>query len=466
VEKQATVVDTDDVINASRITALQIMVGVMGALILVVDGYVTQVISYVAPQIAREWSIPREVLGWILAADKFGLVIGYLAVAPLSGYFGHKRVSTGCVLLFGVMALLTTTASNTVELFLLRLVTGIGLGGAIPSGVALTGEYFPKWRRSTAITFIFCGLSLGQFGSGEVTNLVLQPYGWQAPFLIGGAASIIMAVLLAAALPDSLEYLVNRGGKPEHAAAILRRIDPSLPQKATLVAGARTKNKLTVAQLLPQLFQSGRTFGTLVIWLAIGMNLIANTSLQTWLTEILLRSGFDQSIAIRATGMAFIAGIVSAFIIGPLMDRFGPYRVTVALFICAAVFRSLLGLSLSFDEASLILMAAFAAGFCTSSIQKAHNALSVYFYPVALRSTGLGWGLGIGRFGAIIGPILFGYLLGALEWSPTAVFCVTAIPLLVGGTGIFLMSRRYGEEAPEQRVASAAPPQAKASQAA
>jgi AAHS family 4-hydroxybenzoate transporter-like MFS transporter len=463
-ERERVVLDTDDVINASRIGRLQIMIGVLGALILVVDGYNTQVISYVAPQIAREWSISREVLGWILAADKFGLVVGYLAVSPLSGYFGHKRISTGSVLLFGTMALLTTTAGDTVELFLLRLLTGIGLGGAIPSCVAIVGEYFPKWRRSTAITFIYCGLSLGQFSSGEVTNIVLQPFGWQAPFLAGGFLALAVAAVLVVLLPDSLEYLVNRGGKPAQAATILRRIAPTLPAEPKLVAGARSKSTLTPRQLLPQLFQSGRSFGTLVIWLAIGMNLIANTSLQTWLTEILLRSGFDQSVAIRATGMAFIAGIVSAFIIGPLMDRFGPYRVTVALFVCAAFFRSVLGVSLAFDSASLILLTAFAAGFCTSSIQKAHNALSVYFYPVALRSTGLGWGLGIGRFGAIVGPILFGYLLGALQWSPTAVFCVTAIPLVVGATAIFLMGRHYGDERiDELRVPDgAAPAEAKA----
>jgi AAHS family 4-hydroxybenzoate transporter-like MFS transporter len=439
------------------------MVGVLAALILVVNGYNVQVISYVAPQIARDWAIPREVLGWILAADKFGLMAGYLIVSPMSGYFGHKRIAVGCVALFGAMALLTTMASGTVELFVVRLLTGIGLGGSIPSAVALTGEYFPKWRRSTAITFIYCGLSLGQFSSGEVTNLMLQPYGWQASFWVGGFIALGMAAVLAVLLPDSLEYLVNRSGKPDRAVGILRRIAPSVPEDANLVAGARSKSKLTIWQLLPQLFQSGRGFGTLVIWLAIGTNLIANTTVQTWLTEILLRSGFEQGVAIRATGMAFIAGIVSAFIIGPLMDRFGPYRVTVALFMAAALFRSALGVSLAFDSATLVLAAAFAAGFCTSSIQKAQNALSVYFYPVALRSTGLGWGLGVGRSGAIVGPILLGYLLGSLQWSATAVFCVTAIPLLVGGTAIFLMGRRYGEEpVGEQAGVTSAPQPAKA----
>jgi len=462
-ERPGAVLDTDDVINASGIGRLQIMVGVLGALILVVNGYNVQVISYVAPQIARDWAIPREVLGWILAADKFGLMAGYLIVSPMSGYFGHKRIAIGCVALFGAMALLTTMASGTIELFAVRLLTGIGLGGSIPSAVALVGEYFPKWRRSTAITFIYCGLSLGQFSSGEVTNIVLQPYGWQASFWIGGFIALGMAAVLVVLLPDSLEYLVNRSGKPERAVGILRRIAPSLPEGANLVAGARSKSTLTVWQLLPQLFQSGRGFGTLAIWLAIGTNLVANTSLQTWLTEILLRAGFDQRMAILATGMAFIAGIVSAFIVGPLMDRFGPYRVTVALFMAAAFFRSALGVSLAFDSATLVLSAAFAAGFCTSSIQKAQNALSVYFYPVALRSTGLGWGLGVGRSGAIVGPILFGYLLGVLQWSATAVFLVTAIPLLVGGAAIFLMGRHYGgEPVREQAAVPQAPQPAKA----
>src|SRR6266513_4217428 len=227
-DRPGEVLDTDAVINASRIGRLQIMVGVLGALILFVDGFNTQVIGYIAPQIAKNWNIPRDVLGWILAADKVGLLIGYLFVAPLSGYFGHKRVSIRCIVLFGLLAFLTTTADNTAELFALRLLTGIGLGGALPSGVALTGEYFPKHRRLTSITFIYCGLSFGQLSAGEVSNAVLQPFGWQAALWVGGALALLLAAILAAVLPESLEYLVNRGGRPEAAAHILRRIDPAL----------------------------------------------------------------------------------------------------------------------------------------------------------------------------------------------------------------------------------------------
>ena len=440
------ILDTDAVINRARIGALQITVGVLGALILLVDGFNTQVIGYIAPQIARNMHLSRDVLAWVLSADKVGLLIGYLFVAPLSGYFGHKRVAIGCIIFFGLLAWLTTISANAPELFVFRLLTGIGLGGALPSGVALTGEYFPKNRRSSSITFIYCGLSFGQFSAGEVSNAVLQPFGWQGALWAGGALALLLAATLAAVMPESLEYLVNRGGDPEEAARILGRIDPAVKLAGTtrLVAGERNSSKLTIWQLLPQLFQAKRRFGTMVIWFALGMNLTVNTSLQLWLTKILVDGGFQQHTAIIATEASFLAGIVGAFIIGPLMDRFGAYRVITALFLTGGVFSVLLGISLSWTAAALITASSFGSGFCTSGVQKGGNALCVYFYPTALRSTGLGWGLGIGRIGAIIGPLAVGYLLTG-GWSSAAVFTATAIPMLLGAGAVAAMGRSYGE---------------------
>jgi AAHS family 4-hydroxybenzoate transporter-like MFS transporter len=462
----ADILDTDAVINRSRISRLQITVGVLGVLILFVDGFNTQVIGYIAPQIAKNWNISRDVLGWILAADKIGLLIGYLFVAPLSGYYGHKRVSIGCIVLFGLLAWMTTFAGDSGELFVLRLLTGIGLGGALPSGVALTGEYFPKKRRSTSITFIYCGLSFGQLSAGEVANAVLQPWGWQGALWIGGGSALAVAAILAAILPESLEYLVNRAGKPQAAANILKRIDPGLAisRDTQLVAGERSGAKLTIWQLLPQLFQHGRTFGTVMIWLALGMNLTVNTSLQLWLTKVLVDAGFDQHVAIIATEASFAAGIVGAFIIGPLMDRFGPYRVMSSLFVVGALFSVFLGMSLSWGVAALIAAASFGSGFCTSGVQKGGNALSIYFYPVALRSTGLGWALGIGRIGAIMGPAAVGYLL-ASGWTSSATFGAMAVLMLVGSAAILSMGRAYGEAPVAGRSAEGARPQVSATKA-
>jgi MFS transporter, AAHS family, 4-hydroxybenzoate transporter len=439
------ILDTDAVINRAKVGALQLTVGILGAAILLVDGFNTQVIGYIAPQIAKNMHLSREVLAWVLSADKVGLLIGYLFVAPLSGYFGHKRVAIGCIFFFGLLAWLTTLSGNAPELFIFRLLTGIGLGGALPSGVALTGEYFPKHRRSTSITFIYCGLSFGQLSAGEVANALLQPFGWQGALWAGGALALLLAAILAVLMPESLEYLVNRGGKAQEAARILTRIDSrlSIGSNTRLVAGERSSERLTIWQLLPQLFRAKRAFGTLVIWFALGMNLTVNTSLQLWLTKILVDAGFSQHIAIVATEASFAAGIVGAFIIGPLMDRFGPYRVITGLFLTGGLFSLLLGLSLSWTAAALIAACSFGSGFCTSGVQKGGNALCVYFYPTALRSTGLGWGLGVGRIGAILGPLAVGYLLTA-GWSSTAVFAAMAMPMLLGAFSIVSMGRRYG----------------------
>lgn len=457
----AETIDTDVVINESRISALQITVGVLGACILFVDGFNTQLIGYIAPQIAKNWNISRDVLGWVLAADKVGLLIGYLFVAPLSARFGHKRTAIACILSFGTLALLTAVSSNASELFILRLLTGIGLGGALPSGVVLTGEYFPKHRRSTSITFIYCGFSLGQGSGGEVANAVLGPYGWQGAVVIGGALAMVLAAVLMVVLPESLEYLVNRGGKPETAKRILRRIDPArtITDSTRLVAGERDGARLSIFQLLPKLFEKGRTFGTVVIWIALGMNLIVNTTLQVWLTKVLVDAGFDQHISIIATEASFAAGIVGAFIIGPLIDRFGPYKVMGTLFFGSIAFSLFIGASLSWAVAGLIIATSFGSGFCTSGVQKGGNALSVFFYPVALRSTGLGWGLGIGRIGAIVGPIAVGYFLTA-GWSSPAVFGVLAIPSIIGATAIFAMGRKYGTAPVERAVPTAHAPNA------
>lgn len=439
------ILDTDGVINRAKVGALQLTVGILGAAILLVDGFNTQVIGYIAPQIAKNMHLSREVLAWVLSADKVGLLIGYLFVAPLSGYFGHKRVSIGCIAFFGLLAWLTTLSGNAPELFIFRLLTGIGLGGALPSGVALTGEYFPKHRRSTSITFIYCGLSFGQLSAGEVANALVQPFGWQGALWAGGALAVLLAAILAVVMPESLEYLVNRGGKAQEAARILTRIDPglSIGSDTRLVAGERSSDRLTIWQLLPQLFRAKRSFGTFVIWFALGMNLTVNTSLQLWLTKILVDAGFGQHMAIVATEASFAAGIVGAFIIGPLMDRFGAYRVITGLFLTGGLFSLLLGLSLSWTAAVLIAACSFGSGFCTSGVQKGGNALCVYFYPTALRSTGLGWGLGVGRIGAILGPLAVGYLLTA-GWSSTAVFAAMAIPMLLGAFSIISMGRTYG----------------------
>jgi AAHS family 4-hydroxybenzoate transporter-like MFS transporter len=434
-------VDTDALINARRVGRMQILVAILGGCALLVEGFDTSVIGYIAPQITRLWHVQPSTLGTILTADMVGLLLGYLFVSPFSARFGHKRMVVFSTAAFGALTFLTITSTNVAMLIGFRFLTGIGVGGAMPSAVALTSEYFPERRRSTSVTLIYIGFSLGQISAGVVANLLLDSFGWQAVLAFGGIGTLLLSVLFLFALPESLEYLINRGHNRARAVEILSRLAPRLAISADtrLIAGQQGARKVTVGQLL----ENGRAVGTGLIWTGMFMNLMIYFFLQKWLTQLLVNVGLPQQTAITATTVGLAGGIVAAFIIGPLMDRFGPYMVVTGLFAMAAVSVIMMAQVLTSPVPFVIIAVSLFVGFCLSGGQKANNALSVYFYPTALRGTGLGWSLGIGRIGGVIGPYAAGQLLQA-GWMPAELFYVSALPMIVGTIAIALMGQFYG----------------------
>jgi MFS transporter, AAHS family, 4-hydroxybenzoate transporter len=440
-ESSGTVIETDSLINARKIGRPQIVVGVLGACALFVEGFDTSAIGYIAPQITREWNVPASTLGTILTADMVGLLLGYLFVAPLSARFGHKRTVIACTTFFGLITFLTITSSGVEMLLFFRFLTGIGVGGAMPSAVALTGEYIPEHRRSTAVTLIYIGFSVGQIGAGLASSLLIEPFSWRAVLAFGGVVTLLFAGLFAFALPESIEYLVNRGNDRPRAIGTLRRIAPDLEisDSARLVAGAQGTRKVAVGQLL----EDKRALGTVFVWTGMFMNLMIYFFLQKWLTSLLVQVGLSQQEAILATTVGLAGGIVAAFIIGPLMDRVGPYLVVAGLFAFSALSVVLMGTLMAAAGALMLTAMSLMLGFCLSGGQKANNALSVYFYPTALRGTGLGWALGIGRIGGVIGPYVAGLLLQD-GWSPSGLFYLSAGPMMIGAITIALMGQIYG----------------------
>src|SRR5438874_6979541 len=202
--EMAGAVDTDALINARKIGRVQFLVGILGGAALLVEGFDTSVIGYIAPQITRLWHVPNSTLGTILTADMVGLLVGYLFLSPLSARFGHKRTVVACTTAFGALTFLTVMSSSIGMLIGFRFLTGIGVGGAMPSAVALTGEYFPERVRSTSITLMYIGFSLGQIAAGIVSGLLLERFGWQAVLGFGGVSTIALSVLFVFLLPESL----------------------------------------------------------------------------------------------------------------------------------------------------------------------------------------------------------------------------------------------------------------------
>ncbi len=313
--------DVPTFINSRRVGAVQWVVIVLCALVMFLDGFDTQAISYMAPLIAKEWGLPRELLGPIFSSALTGLMVGYLLLSPLSDRFGHRRLILISSIAFGLLTLVTVFVSSVTELMILRFITGVALGAAIPSTVALTTEYSPKRLRATFVLVIYCGFSLGFVAAGALAAWSIPLYGWRSLLWIGSFAPVLLAIFVFLFLPESLDFLVRTKADPRSIWRVVRRVDQNLPHDCPDQFTTEIEEKRSA---VGSLFQSGRTFGTIVLWLVFGLNLAEFYALQSWLPTILTNLKYDLNTVALATSLTTIGGIVAAFAIGPAMDRLVP----------------------------------------------------------------------------------------------------------------------------------------------
>jgi AAHS family 4-hydroxybenzoate transporter-like MFS transporter len=433
-------IDVVEVIERQKVGAGQYLVVLLCALLMFLDGFDTQAISYIVPALSRDWHLSREILGSIFSAALVGLMVGYLAIAPLSARFGHKRMMLMSTVLFAVFTMLTVFATNVTELIGLRLLTGIGLGAAAPSAVALTCEFAPKRLRATFVLLVYCGFSLGFVVAGLIAGMLIPVYGWKSLMLVGAFAPLALTVPLAWLLPESLSFLQRHPQGNERMRAVLRRLFPrvDVPVGSTFQLEDQGEARASVAALV-----RGRTSaGTVLLWLIFFLNLAEFYFMQSWLPTMLTGLAYSPATIVWVTALPTIAGALSAVPLGLAMNRVGPYVTLTVMYLAGCVFMWLVGDAFSGSVEWLMVMI-FCAGFCISGGQKSVIALAAVYYPLNLRSTGVGWALGIGRLGGIAGPLVAGMLYSA-HWTPAEIFRFSAWPVLVAGIGVYVMGRIYG----------------------
>jgi MFS transporter, AAHS family, 4-hydroxybenzoate transporter len=368
-------------------------VGLLCALAVLMDGFDAQAMGFVAPALLQQWHISRIALSPILSSGLVGMLIGALAFGPLGDRIGRKRVLLLCTLWFGAGSLLTARAGSVEAMLWLRLITGFGLGGAMPNATALTAEYMPPRFRATGVMLMFFGFSIGAAIGGFVAAGIIGRYGWPGVFVVGGLLPCVTAVLLLG-LPESVRFLQER------------------------------KHRFPVGQL----FTEGRVRTTLLLWVVFFMSLLDLYFLNSWLPTVIHDAGVPLSQAIAITAMFQIGGAVAAIVLGRVVDRQRSYGVLALVYLGAAVCVFLIGLVSA--TVAIETAAVFAAGFCVVGGQTCSNSLAAESYPTAVRSTGVGWALGIGRIGSIVGPVLGGVLL-SFHWDMRRVFLAAAIPAVI-----------------------------------
>jgi MFS transporter, AAHS family, 4-hydroxybenzoate transporter len=442
-------VNVPELIDQQKISAFQIRTAVLCAAVVFMDGFDAQAIGYVAPTLSKAWSLKPGELGPVFSAGLFGLMLGALAFSPLADRIGRKPVIIFCTLWFGVASLLTVTADSTTSLLAWRFITGLGLGGAMPNPIALTCEYAPQRSRATMIMLMFVGFSLGSAVGGAIAAQLVPSYGWQSVFWLGGVFPILLAPILIFWLPESIRLLALKGSRNEQVAGLIKQINPALE----FVPGTRFAAPEERPEGFPvgHLFTEGRALATVLIWVMFFTNLLVLYFCATWLPTVINNTGVSVRLAVIATALFQVGGIVGTLVLAVLIERFGPYRVLAGAYFAAAILIAAIGQAGSAIE--LIIPAVFGAGFCVVGAQIGANALTATFYPTFIRSTGVGWALGIGRIGSIIGPTLGGMML-ALQWHTPTIFLAGAVPVFIAAVAAFAMGTRQRPAAGAAAIAA------------
>ncbi|MFS2217099.1 MFS transporter [Telluria sp. Tellsp104] len=416
--------DVQAFINRHPFSPYQWLVFATCFFIVLLDGFDTAAIGFIAPSLLKEWGIAKPALAPVLSAALFGLAAGALAAGPLADRLGRRIVLLAAVLVFGAACGASAFATNLDTLTVLRFVTGIGLGAAMPNAVTLVSEFCPDGRRAVITNAMFCGFPLGAACGGFLAAWMIPQWGWRSVLALGGIAPFVLLLVMALSLPESVRHMVARGAPAERIRAVLRRIHASGADATRYVLaeqGARTGGGFTV------LFARSYAVGTLMLWLAYFMGLVIFYALINWMPILFKEAGLPAQTATLIAAL-FPLGGVGAILFGWLMDRYDANRVIAIGFGLTALAVLLIGQVAG--NVGLLTVTVFGAGALMNTAQSSLPALAAAYYPTQGRATGVAWMLGIGRFGGIAGSFLVAEL--ARRQLPFGqVFMVVAAAALV-----------------------------------
>jgi len=428
-------VDLVDLLDRAPVGAFHLRILILCVIIAMLDGFDTQAIAFVAPLLAAQWQLPMAQFSAAFAIGLLGLTVGALLLGPLADRFGRKRILLVCTTFFGLLALLTAWSTSFQGLLWLRFLTGVGLGGAMPNIIAMTSEYAPHRLRATAVTVMFCGFPLGSVLGGFLAAKIIPLWGWEVVFILGGALPLLCVPLLALKLPESARFLVSHDKDPSAVRDILSKISPDVASHGPSMRYHLPEEKIS-GFTVRQLFSQGRSASTLLLWVAFFCNLLVMYFLVNWLPALLKQSGYPLEAAIYATSTLNFGGVVGGVAVGLLIDRMGPFTILGAAYATAAVF---IGVMANAGGNNWLLYGSlFIAGIGVVGAQIGMNAVASNLYPTGLRSTGIGWALGVGRLGSILGPTVGGFLL-AQNWMPEAILQISLWPAALASLAVFAL---------------------------
>jgi MFS transporter, AAHS family, 4-hydroxybenzoate transporter len=406
------------------------------------------VIGMVAPAIAASWRVTPASFGAVFGLGLFGGLIGALTLGSAGDRLGRKPVLLGSILLFAVVSLLTPLTSGLPALSAVRLVAGFGMGGALPGLIAVTSEYSPKSVRANITALMFCGFPLGSVLAGVVSAQMVPRFGWPSVFYVGSIVPLGLLPVFGWVVPESARFLALRGNR-DRVEQILARMNGSVRWNGKVGRVPDTRRS-PVARL----FAEGRALGTALFWAVLFLSLLLTVFMVSWLPLVAHAAGIDIRSAVLAVSAWNVGGIFGCYVIGRFSKRWGPVKPIAMAYALGSLGVAMIGFA--GHSGPLLLISTFVAGMFTVGAQMCAIGLAANFYDTSLRATGVGWALGSGRVGAVVGPVIGGGLIAAGLSTP-ALFIVAGLVSLAAALSVFGLggaTRRVTRSAPAPESAS------------
>lgn len=424
-------------LDASEFTPYQAWVAALCFLAVVLDGFDLTIIGVALPKIKDSLHASSGALGMAVGAGLIGPLVGAIFLGMSADRWGRKRMLYISALIFGLFTWLTAYITNVEQLALCRFLAGIGLGGAIPNALAFGCEYAPSRLRASLSTAMWAGMPGGSVIGAVAAAYLLPVYGWQSLFFVGGGVPIIIAILVALMLPESLEFLVQRGADKAQIRKIVSRIVPALAADPQ-VEFYSTEKKLP-GMPVKHLFTRGFATTTILLWGLFFIAFYFLWILLAWAPTFLRQTGASPQQYSIGYACIHLGAFVACLIIGRLMDTFNPFRTLTVAFVIA--FFSMVAFGI-FSGGSFLVVAivCVVAGAFINGANGGLVGLCTFSYPVDIRGTAVGWAYAIGKVGSMLGPVVGGYLID-MKWSVSQICIWNSFLGLILAGGILILQQ-------------------------